>query len=108
MSLEHDPLGDGVRMFRAATAAPADGAATRARVLEEAERRIVRRARFHRAAVGAATLLAVLSFGSVAWTALGHWRASRAAARAVPAAQPAPARAGAPPALAPAPPPEPP
>jgi TolA-binding protein len=78
MSTGHDPLEDSLRVFRAATALPSDGAATRARVLESAERRIVVRARWRRVVLVCAVLLGVSTFGTAAWTALGHWRSSRA------------------------------
>ena len=81
MSPHDDALDTSVRALRAATAAPSDGAATRARVLGLVERRRIRRARWRRIAVGGLVLLVVTSFGSAAWTALGHWRAALVAPR---------------------------
>jgi hypothetical protein len=81
MSPHDDALDTSVRALRAATAAPSDGAATRARVLGLVEGRRIRRARWRRIAVGGLALLVVTSFGSAAWTALGHWRAGLVAPR---------------------------
>jgi hypothetical protein len=75
MKAEDETLGASVRVFRAATAAPADGEATRARVLGLVERGRERRARWRRMGVVVMVVVASLTFGSAAWTALGHWRA---------------------------------
>jgi TolA-binding protein len=75
MKAEDETLGASVRVFRAATAAPADGEATRARVLGLVERGRERRARWRRVGVVAVAVLASVTFGSAAWTALGRWRA---------------------------------
>ncbi|HVZ75145.1 MAG TPA: hypothetical protein VHJ20_22335 [Polyangia bacterium] len=75
MRLDDAGFEAGVRSLRAATAAPSDGAATRARVLGLLERGRVRRAMWRRAAAAAAIALMTAGAGSVAWTAIGHWRA---------------------------------
>jgi hypothetical protein len=64
-----------VRVYRELTAAPADGAVTRVRVLAGARRDAHRRALARRSLpFGVAALLA-LSTASAAWTAGGGWRA---------------------------------
>jgi TolA-binding protein len=75
MRMEDDALDAGVRALRVATAAPADGEATRARVLGLVEQGRVRRARVRRFGVAGLAVVATLSMGSAAWTALGHFRA---------------------------------
>jgi TolA-binding protein len=75
MKAQDETLGASVRAFRAATAAPADGETTRARVLGLVERGRERRARWRRMGVVFIVVLASVPFGSAAWTALGHWRA---------------------------------
>jgi hypothetical protein len=72
---DDETLGASVRVLRAATAAPADGEATRARVLGLVERGRERRARWRRMGIVVMVVLASVTFGSAAWTALGHWRA---------------------------------
>jgi hypothetical protein len=62
-----------VRAYREATAHPADGAATRARVLARAGRAAGRRAALRRTLLPGAVALLVLGFASVAWTVGGRW-----------------------------------
>jgi TolA-binding protein len=75
MTPDVSPLEASVRAFRDVTAAPADGLATRARVIEAAGRQLRRRVIGRRAAVGAAVVLAAGLSGSAAWTAIARWRA---------------------------------
>ena len=86
MKAPDETLAASVRVFRAATAAPADGETTRARVLGLVERGRERRARWRRMGVVAVVVLASVTFGSAAWTALGHWRARTPAPAPVPSA----------------------
>jgi TolA-binding protein len=66
-----------VRAFRALTAAPADGAATRARVLAHAGRRRGRRVPWRRFVTVAVVTTAISISASAAWTALAPvWRAA--------------------------------
>lgn len=64
-----------LRAFRAVTEEPEGGAATRARVLTTADRRGARGLSLRRGSLVAALLLVALTSGSVAWTAVGRWRA---------------------------------
>ena len=71
-----DLLEAGVQAFAQQSAAPADGRATRARVLATAGARLQRRATGRRLALGALIALGAALSGSAAWTAVGHWRAA--------------------------------
>jgi hypothetical protein len=79
----------GVRAFRELTASPADGAATRARVLGRAGGETARRSALRRAALAIAAGLAALSSASAAWTIGAR---HRAAVSVTLAAESAPAR----------------
>lgn len=72
---DDDVLAADVRALRAATMAPADGEATRARVLGLIERDRTRRALLRRVGVGALAVVVTLALGSAAWTAIGRVRA---------------------------------
>jgi TolA-binding protein len=75
MKATPDALEASVEAFARASAAATDGRATRARVLATAGLRLQRRARSRRAAVAALVVVAAGLSGSVAWTAIGRWRA---------------------------------
>jgi TolA-binding protein len=74
MKLEPDLLDASVQALARASAAPADGRATRARVLATAGARLQRRATGRRLALGALVALGAALSGSAAWTAVGRWR----------------------------------
>ena len=74
---------DMIRGFREATATPADGAATRARVLAGAGRTVARHAAFRRTGPVVAVALLVLSSVSAAVTLAGRARRGWAPARIV-------------------------
>jgi hypothetical protein len=62
-----------VNAFRDLTAAPADGAATRARVLARAGGRAARRATFRRGTLAFAAALLAFASASAAWTTGARW-----------------------------------
>ncbi|HZL20563.1 MAG TPA: hypothetical protein VFG23_22720 [Polyangia bacterium] len=67
----------GLRAFRELTAIPADGAATRTRVLARAGEATTRRMTLRRGSLAIAAGLVALSSASVAWTiGPGRWRAA--------------------------------
>jgi TolA-binding protein len=68
MKRAHTTLEAGVRAFRDLTATPADGAATRTRVLARAGEETTRRSALRRAWLGIAAGLLTLSSASAAWT----------------------------------------
>jgi TolA-binding protein len=88
MSAHPDSFQIGVDALARATATPADGRATRARILARANARLQRRAAGRRLALGTLIALAAALSGSVAWTAVGRWRAASAHADVPSAATP--------------------
>lgn len=73
------PMQAALRSFRALTGAPADGAATRARVLGRVRRRRGRRASSRRLVIAALATMAISISASAAWTAFSPaWRSAPA------------------------------
>jgi len=80
MKTAPESLEASVEAFARASAVGTDGRVTRSRVLATAGLRLQRRAGGRRAAVAALVVVAAGFSGSVAWTAIGRWRARAAAA----------------------------